>query len=147
MARINANKDRVDETERVKERKRARVERGAGDGLVEPGNEEQTSGRHAVSSGEEEKQQEDNRVRDVHIDKRGSETANEEQLDTLRRTLRFEQEAPNTSSSSSTHVSRQYLASGEKQDWPGPVLVRNSGTDGDDIQISSLEPRDGWTRE
>ena len=111
---MNANKDRVDETERVKERKRARVERGAGDGLVEPGNEEQISGRHAVSSGEEEKQQEENRVRDVHIGKRGSETANEEQLDTMRRTVRFEQEAPNTSLSSSTHVSLQYLASGEK---------------------------------
>ena len=36
-ATMNAYKDRVAVTERVKERKRARVERGAGDVLVEPG--------------------------------------------------------------------------------------------------------------
>ena len=35
------NKDRVAETERVKERKRARVERGAGDVPMELRNEEQ----------------------------------------------------------------------------------------------------------
>ena len=34
--------------------------------------------RHAVASGEEEKQHGENRVRDVHVRNRGSETANEE---------------------------------------------------------------------
>ncbi len=53
-ARTNAYKDRLAETERVKERKRARVEKGAGDVLVEPGSEEQMADRHAVASGEDE---------------------------------------------------------------------------------------------
>ena len=39
-ARMNAYKDRVAETERVKERKRARIERGVGDVLMEPGNKD-----------------------------------------------------------------------------------------------------------
>ena len=74
-----AYKDRVAETERVKERTRARVERGRGDVLVELGNEEHMADRHAVVSGVEEKQYEENRMRDVHIGEKGSETANEEQ--------------------------------------------------------------------
>ena len=37
-ARMNAYKDRIAETQRVKERKRAGVERGAGDVPMEPGN-------------------------------------------------------------------------------------------------------------
>ena len=93
-------------SERVKGRKRARVERGAGDVPRVPGHEEQMADRHAVASGEEEKQHDENRLRHVHIGKRGSETADEEQQpDKLRKTVRFEQEAPNTSPSSSTHVS------------------------------------------
>ena len=40
-ARMNAYRDRIAETERVKERKRARVERGAGDVPMEPRNCEQ----------------------------------------------------------------------------------------------------------
>ena len=51
---MNANKDGVAETERVKERKRARVERCAGDVPMEPRNEEQMADRHAVAPGEEE---------------------------------------------------------------------------------------------
>ena len=51
---MNAYKDRVAETEQVKERRRARVEGGVGEVLVEPGNEEQTADRHAVASGEGE---------------------------------------------------------------------------------------------
>ena len=35
-ARMNACKDRIAETERVKEKKRVRVERGAGDAPMEP---------------------------------------------------------------------------------------------------------------
>ena len=114
-ARINAYKDRIAETERVKERKRGRVERGAADVPIEPGNEEQMADRHAVASGEDEKQQDENIMRDIHIGKRGSETANEEQPDKLRKRVRFEQEIPKTSSSSATHVSPKHLASGERQ--------------------------------
>ena len=72
---MSAYEDRVAETERVKQKKRARVERGAGDVPVEPGCEEQVAERHAVASGEEEKQHEE------HIGKRGSETAKKEQPD------------------------------------------------------------------
>ena len=52
-ARMNAYKDRIAETERVKERKRARAERGAGDVPRETGNraDEQVAVRHADASG------------------------------------------------------------------------------------------------
>ena len=97
-ARMNAYKDRVAETERVKERKRARVERGARDVPVEPGNrdDEQVAVRHADAPGGHivENQHEEDRMRDIHVGKRGSEAAGEEQPDTLRKTGRFEQEAP-----------------------------------------------------
>ena len=49
-ARMNAYKDRIAETERVKERKRARVERGAGDVPMERA-DEQVAVRHADASG------------------------------------------------------------------------------------------------
>ena len=88
----------------MKERKRAPVERGAGDGPIEPGNrdDEQVAVRHADASGGDiiENQHEEDRMRDIHIGNRGSETANEEQSDNSRKTVRFEQDAPNTSSSS-----------------------------------------------
>ena len=71
--------------------------------------------------------------------KRGSETANEEQPDKLRKKVRFEQEAPNTSSSSSAHVSLEKPASDEKQDRLEPVLVQNSGHVDDDKQNSALD--------
>ena len=48
---MNAYKDKIAETERVKERKRARVDRGAGDVPMEPGNEEQMADRQAFASG------------------------------------------------------------------------------------------------
>ena len=47
---------------------------------MEPGNEEQVADRHAVASGEDEKQHDENRMRDIHIGKRESETAHEKQL-------------------------------------------------------------------
>ena len=52
-ARMNAYKDRIAETERVGARKGARVERGAGDVPMEPGNrdDEQVAVRHADASG------------------------------------------------------------------------------------------------
>ena len=134
---MGAYKDSVAETERVKERKRARVESGAGDVPEEPG--KQMADRHAVAFGSEEEQHEENIMRDIQIGKRGSETANEEQPDKLRKTVRFEQEAPNTSSSSSTYVSLAYFASGKRQDRPEPVLVQNSGHVDDDVQVSALD--------
>ena len=52
-ARMNAYKDRIAGTERVKERERARVERGAGHVPMEPRNrdDEQMEVRHADASG------------------------------------------------------------------------------------------------
>ena len=52
-AKMNTYKDRIAETERVKERKRARAERGAGDFPMEPGSrpDEQVAVRHADASG------------------------------------------------------------------------------------------------
>ena len=57
-----------------------------------PRNEEQMSDRHAVAAGEEETQHEENGMRDIH-------TANDEEPDKLRKTIRYEQEASNISSS------------------------------------------------
>ena len=74
-------------------------------------------------------------MNDMHIGERGSETANEAQPDKLSKTVRFEQEAPNPSSST-LHVS---LASGERQDRPEPVLLKNSGHVDDDMQISASD--------
>ena len=116
-ARMNAYKDRIAETERVKERKRARVERGAGDVPMEPENrdDEQVAVRHADASGGDirENQHEEDRMRDIHIGKRGSEVKGEEQPDKLRKTVRFEQEASSASSSSDPTVTLEYLASGD----------------------------------
>ena len=65
--RMIAYKDRIAETERVKEKKRAQVERGAVDVPTEPGNrdDEQTAVRHADASGGgiTENQDEENRMR------------------------------------------------------------------------------------
>ena len=134
---MNAYEDRVAETERVKERKRARVESGAGDVPEEPW--KQMADRHAVASGSEEEQHEENIMIDIQIGKRGSETANEEQPDKWTKTVRFEQEAPNTSSPSFMYVSLEYPASGERPQRPEPVHVRNSSHVDDDIQISALD--------
>ena len=37
------------------------------------------------------------------------------------------------------HVSLEYLASGERHDLPGPVLVQNASHVDDDIHISALD--------
>ena len=57
---------------------------------------------HAGASGGDitENQHEENRMSDIHICKRGSETAHEEQPDKFRKKARFEHEAPSASSSS-----------------------------------------------
>ena len=85
--------------------------------------------------------QEENRLRDIQIGDRGSKTAREEQPDQLRRTVRFKQEASNTSTSSSptSHVSVDYSASGEREIRPEPVLVQRSRHVDDDMQISALD--------
>ena len=142
-ARMNAYTDRVAETERVKERKRARVERGAGDVLMEPGNiaDEQVAFRHADASACDirENQHEEDRMKDIHVGKRGPEAAGEEQPDKLRKTVRFEQEASSSAASSDPTVILEYLASGETQSRLGSVLVQKSGHVGDDVQISALD--------
>ena len=80
---MNAYKDRIAETERVKERKRARVERSAGDVPMEAGNraDEQVAVRHADASGGDnrENQNGEERMRDIHVGKRGPQAASEEQ--------------------------------------------------------------------
>ena len=140
---MNAYKDRIPETERVKERKRARVDRGAGDVPMEPGNRdyEQVAVRHADASGGDirENLHEEDRMRDIHVGKRGPKAAGEEQPDKLRKTVRFEQEAPSAAASSDPTVALEYPASGERQDRPGPVLVQKSGHVDDDVQISALD--------
>ena len=142
-ARMNAYKDRIAETERVKERKRARVERGAADVSMEPGNrdDEPMVVRHADASGGDirENQHEEDRMRDIHVGKRGSEAAREEPPDELRKTERFEQEAPSASASSDPPVALEYPASGETQDRSGSVLVQKSSHVDGNVQISALD--------
>ena len=93
-------------------RNRARVERGAEDVPKEPGSraDEQVAVRHADASGGDirETQHEEDRMRDIQIGKRGSEAAGEVQLDKLRKTVRFEQEAPSAAASSDQIVALEY---------------------------------------
>ena len=135
---MNAYEDRIAETERVKERKRARVERGARDVPMEPRNrvDEQVGVRHADASGGDIREN-PARMRDIHVGKRGAEAAGEEQPDKLRKTVRFEQEAPSAPASSDPTVALEYPASGETRDRPEPVLVQ--GHVDDDMQISALD--------
>ena len=69
-ARMEMYKDRIAERKRVRERRRARVERGAGDVPMEPvnKNDEQVAVRHADASGGyiAENQHDENRMRDIH---------------------------------------------------------------------------------
>ena len=76
----------------------------------------------AVTS--EKTQHDENRMRDIHVGKRGSEAAGEEQPDKLRTTVRFEQEAPSAAASSDPTVTLEFPASGETQSRPGSVLVQ-----------------------
>ena len=57
----------------------------------------------------------------------------------MRKTVRFEQEAPSAASSSDPTVALEYLASCEKQDRSGSVLVQKSGHVDDDVHISALD--------
>ena len=142
-ARMNVYKDRIAETERVKERIRARVERGAGDvpGVPENRDDEQMAVRHADASGGDirENQHEEDRMRDFHVGKRGPQAAGEDQPDKLRKTVRFEQEALSAAAFSDPTVALEYPASGEARSRPGSVLVQTSGHVDDDVQISALD--------
>ena len=110
---------------------------------MEPGirDDEQMAVRHADASGGDitEHQHEENRMRDIHVGKRGSAAAGKEQPDKMRKTVRFEQEAPSASASSGPLVALEYPTSGETQDRPGSVLVQKSSHVDDDVQISSLD--------
>ena len=114
-----------------------------GDVFVEPGkrDDEQMAVQHADASGGDisENQQEENRMRDIHIGKRGSKAASEEQPDKLKKTREFEQEAPSASTSSDPPVALENHASGETQDLPGSVLVHKSDHVDDDVQSSALD--------
>ena len=97
--------------------------------------------RHADASGDDirENQHEEERMRDIHVGKRGPEAAGEEQPDKLRKTVRFEQEAPSAAESSDPTVALENPTSGETQDRLGSVLVQKSGHVDDDVQISALD--------
>ena len=56
----------------------------------------------------------------------------------MRKTERFEQEAPSASASADQSVALEYFASGQTQDRPGSVLVHKSGHIDDDVHISAL---------
>ena len=57
----------------------------------------------------------------------------------MRKTVRFEQEAPSAAASSDPAVALECPASGETQDRPGSVLVQKSRHVDDDVQISALD--------
>ena len=141
------------DTYKDKERKRARVERGGGDVHMEPRNrdDEQVAVRHADASGVYifENQHEEDRMRDIHVGRRGSEAASEEQSEKLRKIVRFEQESPNASASSGPNVALEYLASGQTHKRLGSVFVQKSGHVNDDVQkfCVGFILRDGWTKE
>ena len=61
--------------------------------------------------------------------------------DKLKKTVRFEQEAPSSSAvaSSDPTVALEYPASGETQSRPGSVLVQNSDRVDGDVRISALD--------
>ena len=52
----------------------------------------------------------------------------------LRKTVRFDQEAPSAAASSDPTVALEYPASGETQSRLGSVFVQKSGHAGDDVQ-------------
>ena len=146
---MNAYEDRIAETERVKERKRARVERGAGDvpGVPENRDAEQMAVRHADASGGDirENQHEEDRKRDIHVGKRGSEAAGEEQPDNLRKTVRFVQEAPSVQKWGHVDDDVQisaldafYEMDGRKSRYIGEVLDWYRGEDIGDLKRSEL---------
>ena len=87
-------------------------------------------------------------MRDIHVGKRGSEAASEEQLDKLRKTVRFEQEASSAASSSDPVLPLEYPASVRHKICWGPYLCRSQ------VMLMMTHNfcvgcvlRDGWTKE
>ena len=109
-ARKETCKDRVAERERVREMRRARIERGA-----------DASGGYTIEDQHEEKKK-----RDIQVNERESEATSEEQTDEWRKTVRYEQEAPKTSASSDPYVSLAHRVRDETPSRPGSVLVQKS---------------------
>ena len=103
--------------------------------------DEQVAVRHADAPGGYimKNQHEEKRKRDIQVNERESEATDEEQTNEWRKTIRFEQEAPNTSASSDPCVALGYPASGETQSRPGSALVQKSVHIDDDIHISALD--------
>ena len=97
--------------------------------------------RQADKSGGDirENQHEEDIMRDIHVGRRVSEAAVEKQLDKLKKTARFEQEAPSAAASSDPTVALEYPTSGETQNRPGSVLVQKSGHVDDDVQLCALD--------
>ena len=85
--------------------------------------------RHADASGGDitGNQHEEDRMRDIHVGKRGSMAAAEEQLDKLRKTVRLAQSAPSAAASSDPPVALEYPASGETHDRLEQVLFAQRG--------------------
>ena len=151
-ARRETCKDRVAERKRDREVRRARIERGAGVVPAEPGekDDEQVAVRHADASGGyiTQNQHEEKRKRDIKVNESGSEATNEEQTDERRKTVRFEQEAPNASISSDRYVALEHYVRDEIPSRPGSVLVQKLCHVDDDVQISALDSfyKYGWTK-
>ena len=84
---------------------------------------------------------EEDRMKDIHTGKKGSETANEQQPHKWRKTQRFGQEASSSSAAASSDppVALEYPATGETRDRPGSGLQQTSGHVDDDVQISALD--------
>ena len=95
--------------------------------------------RHADASGGDirETQHEEDRMRDIHVGKRGPQTAGEEQLDKLRKTVRFEQEASNATASPIHMLLWNILRTVRHQVGRGPHLCRSQ------VMLDALYEMDG----
>ena len=126
---METQKERIAKRKRVREWKRARIERGAVDVPMELGNrdDEQMPVRHVNTSGGYiiANQHEEKIMRDIQVSKRGSEAAVEEQSDEWWKTVRFKQEAPSTSASSDPCVALKILRVVRHQVGRGRYLCRS----------------------
>ena len=122
-ARMETYKDRIAERKRVREKRRARIERGVVDVPEDPGIKMMSwfrfDMRTHLAVNIIESQHEEKRMRGIRVNKRGSGTTSEEQLDEWRKTERLEHEAPNTSASSDPCVAQEYPVSCEIQKSAG----------------------------
>ena len=114
-ARRETCQDRVAERKRVREKRRARIERGAGDTPEEPGIKMMSRWRFDMRTHltvTSQNQHEEKLQRDIQVNERGSEATKEEQTDEWKKMVRFEEEAPNTSASSDPYVALEHPAIG-----------------------------------